>query len=139
MVSGRSPGKFLPAVPYYTILIPILQNAPQGTYTFHTVHGRPVQRHYMPKTTSIVFTPHKEGIPVPVPDPRLLKFHRACCLILNMSGAGEYVEKLLRDMEDLVCKGGLAADGSSDFAAFCILRGVSEEAWRMVDQGVLAC
>ncbi|KAL0631372.1 hypothetical protein Q9L58_009761 [Maublancomyces gigas] len=48
-----------------------------------------------------------------------------------MSGAGEYVEKLLRDMEGLVCKGGLAADGSSDFAAFCTLRGVSGEAWRM--------
>lgn len=40
-----------------------------------------------------------------------------------MSGAGEYVEKLLRDMENLVCKGGLVADGSSGFAAFCKLRG----------------
>lgn len=48
-----------------------------------------------------------------------------------MSGAREYVEKPLRDMEGLVCKGGLAADGSSDFAAFCTLRGVSGEAWRM--------
>lgn len=77
----------------------------------------------MPKSMTIVFAAGGGGIPVP--DPRLLKFHRACCLILNMSGAGEYVENLLRDMEDLVCKGGLAADGSSDFSAFCALRGVS--------------
>lgn len=91
----------------------------------------------MPKATTIVFTAHKEGIPVP--DPRLLKFHRACCLILNMSGAGEYVEKLLRDMDDLVCKGELAADGSTDFAVFSTLRGVYVEGWRMVYQRMLAC
>lgn len=62
---------------------------------------------------------HTEGIPGP--DPRLLRFHRPCCLMLNMGGAGEYV-KQLTNMEDQLCKGELATDESIDFAGLCTLR-----------------
>jgi hypothetical protein len=33
--------------------------------------------------------------------PHLLAIHRACCLITHLSGAGEYIDKVLRGMEDI--------------------------------------
>lgn len=39
-----------------------------------------------------------------------------------MSGAGECVERVLRDAGDMVGRGALAADGSSDLALFWRLR-----------------
>ncbi|KAI9771423.1 MAG: hypothetical protein M1840_002043 [Geoglossum simile] len=41
---------------------------------------------------------------IDLPDAGLLARHRACSIILGMSGAGDYIEKLLRDDED-VCLG----------------------------------
>ncbi|KAH0562537.1 hypothetical protein GP486_002777, partial [Trichoglossum hirsutum] len=35
-----------------------------------------------------------------LPDPGLIALHRACAKILGMSGAGKYIERLLRDDED---------------------------------------
>ncbi|KAK3942059.1 hypothetical protein QBC46DRAFT_362907 [Diplogelasinospora grovesii] len=43
------------------------------------------------------------------PSPRLLALHRAIAHILHLSGAGDYIEKLLGDMEELVIR----ADGST--------------------------
>ncbi|KAI1113724.1 hypothetical protein F5Y14DRAFT_417060 [Nemania sp. NC0429] len=44
------------------------------------------------------------------PSPRLLAVHRAIAHILRLSGAGEYIDKLLRDMDEQ----GIQADGSTE-------------------------
>ena len=54
---------------------------------------------YQPKvpiTRSLFITPEHT---IDHPMPRLLAIHRACCLILHLSGAAEYVDKVLRDRE----------------------------------------
>lgn len=53
-----------------------------------------------------------------LPSRRLLALQRACALILNMSGAAEYVERMLDDAEMLMQRGTLAADGMSGIAVF---------------------
>lgn len=40
----------------------------------------------------------------------LLKFHRACCLVLSASGVAEYVEQLLDDADCAREDGVLASD-----------------------------
>ncbi|KAJ3579736.1 hypothetical protein NPX13_g829 [Xylaria arbuscula] len=44
------------------------------------------------------------------PSPRLLAVHRAIAHILHLSAAGEYIDRLLRDMDEK----GILADGSTD-------------------------
>ncbi|KAJ5533925.1 hypothetical protein N7527_000179 [Penicillium freii] len=62
-------------------------------------------RHYpflrdplFPVTRSLTLSPHRTVDP---PSPRLLDIHRAIALIIKLSGAGEYIERVLRDMEEL--------------------------------------
>ena len=47
---------------------------------------------------SLTLSPHRTVDP---PSPRLLDVHRAIALIMKLSGAGEYIERVLRDMEEL--------------------------------------
>ncbi|KIM73234.1 hypothetical protein PILCRDRAFT_731746 [Piloderma croceum F 1598] len=47
---------------------------------------------------------------LPAPDPRYLKLHAACAQVAHLSGAGEYIDNILRDMETTRV---LAKDGSS--------------------------
>ncbi|KGO73856.1 hypothetical protein PITC_035720 [Penicillium italicum] len=51
-----------------------------------------------PVTRSLTLSPHRTVDP---PSPRLLDVHRAIALIMKLSGAGEYIERVLRDMEEL--------------------------------------
>ncbi|KAH8157511.1 hypothetical protein CIB48_g10727 [Xylaria polymorpha] len=44
------------------------------------------------------------------PSPRLLAVHRAIAHILHLSGAGKYIDRLLRDTDEQ----GILADGSTD-------------------------
>lgn len=44
------------------------------------------------------------------PSPRLLALHRAIAHILHLSGAGEYIDKILRDFEET----GVRGDGGTD-------------------------
>lgn len=96
------------------------------TYTFHTTRGAvPLPPSLTPAVSHIVFRNHERtGTPADLPSPRLLALHRACCLMLAMSGAAEYVESLLRDTENLMERGTLASDGSSNIALFLRMRGV---------------
>lgn len=50
--------------------------------------------------------------------PRLLAIHRACCLILHMSGVREYINKVLRDREALV----VISNGSTELGNLVSLR-----------------
>lgn len=106
-----------------------------NTYTFHTTRGSvPLDAASAPAASHVVFMNRERDPTAPraeLPSLRLLKIHRACCLILSMSGAAEYVESVLRDTETLMESGVLAEDGSSDFGLLMRLRGLTEE-W---DQG----
>lgn len=106
-----------------------LQEAPGlNTYTFHTTrYASPLDPAFVPAATQIVFQNNeRDGSPADLPSPRLLALHRACCLMLSISGATGYVENLLDDTETLMRKGVLAADGSSNFAFFLRMRGLHE-------------
>lgn len=52
------------------------------------------------------------------PSPRLLALHCAIAHILNLSGAGEYIDKILGDMEEI----GILEDGSSELGRMVQLR-----------------
>ena len=51
-----------------------------------------------PVTRSLTLSPHCIVDPL---SPRLLDVHRAIVLIIILSGAGEYIERVLRDIEEL--------------------------------------
>lgn len=107
-----------------------LEEVAANTYTAHHVRRcLPLNEFYNPRAAQLEFRNHEPaGIPQSaLPCRRLLHFHRACCLILSMSGAAEYVERLLDDTEELICKGVLQADGSSDFTLMMRLRGLCGE------------
>lgn len=127
-----------------------LEEVAANTYTVHHVRRcLPLNAFYNPRAAQLEFRNHEpDGIPQSaLPCRRLLHFHRACCLILSMSGAAEYVERLLDDTEQLMCKGVLQADGSSDLALMLRLRGLcgesekqeAEEARRARDAMPVVC
>ena len=60
------------------------------------------------KPTVTFTTPDPEKLPVP--SETYLELHAACCRVANLSGASEYIEKILRDMEDIQV---LSQDGDS--------------------------
>lgn len=104
------------------------------TYTFRSTRGAAVlDRKDGPRGRAVVFANHeRDGLRADLPSPRLLRIHRACCLMLEMSGAAEYVERLVRDTERLLERGVLAGDGSSNFALIMRIRGLQqqpEESW----------
>ena len=47
---------------------------------------------------------------LPLPNPAYLRIHAACCRVAHLSGAGEYMDKILEDLEDTRV---LSKDGSS--------------------------
>lgn len=60
-----------------------------------------------------------DEIKFPLPDPRYLKIHAACARVAHLSGAGEYIQDIFRDMEE--CRV-LAEDGSTaDMLNFALL------------------
>jgi len=56
---------------------------------------------------TVIFTP---GEDYPAPDPCYLHLHAACARVAYLSGAGEYIMTIFRDVESTVV---LARDGSS--------------------------
>ncbi|CCO36522.1 hypothetical protein BN14_10659 [Rhizoctonia solani AG-1 IB] len=54
-----------------------------------------------------------------IPDPRLLEIHAACAKVAHASGMGEYIDSVLRDLEDLQV---LPENGSSDALMFALNR-----------------
>ncbi|OAX80255.1 hypothetical protein ACJ72_05415 [Emergomyces africanus] len=52
------------------------------------------------------------------PSPRLLAIHRAIAYILHLSGAGEYIDKILQDMEEMGAREG----GSTELGRLVTLR-----------------
>ncbi|PPQ69947.1 hypothetical protein CVT25_001991 [Psilocybe cyanescens] len=56
---------------------------------------------------------------LPLPDPRYLALHAACARVAHLSGAGEYIAKILRDLPAV---GVLAEDGGSDVLYHALVR-----------------
>jgi hypothetical protein len=79
----------------------------------------------LPVTRTLYLTPDRTIDP---PSSHLLKIHQAIGRILHFSGAGEYIDKLFRDLEDM--EGGqVNADGSTpidDYVSLKLRSGVAE-------------
>ena len=77
----------------------------------------------------VTFAVHEQELPkykhpgtakLPLPDPRYLEIHAACCRVAYMSGATEHLNQVMRDMEDTTI---LAEDGgSAEVLAHAMLR-----------------
>ena len=75
----------------------------------------------------IQFTIHDVDMPefqrpapayLPLPNPRYLEIHAACCRVAHMSGAAEYFDRMIRDVEETRV---LAEDGGSAEVLFHVL------------------
>jgi len=80
---------------------------PTGQDTPHTYHLGGKSRYALRFNPTVTFS---TTTGLPLPDRRYLRVHAACAKVANMSGAGEFIDRMLRDMEDIRV---LAADGSS--------------------------
>lgn len=79
-------------------------------------------------TTRQLFITSDHGTDPPMP--RLLAIHRACCLVMHLSGVGDYVKKVLWDMEEI----GVKSDGTTELGNMMNLRLCQR---RRVGEGVL--
>lgn len=85
-------------------------------YRIDSTEQRPFLRDPLfPVTRSLTLSPHRT---IDLPSARLLDVHRAIAHIMNMSGAGEYIDKVLRDMEELDVR----EDGSTHLGYLAGLR-----------------
>jgi hypothetical protein len=91
------------------------------TYTIRTLvtEDHFFRRPALPITRELYITPERTIEP---PSPRLLAIHRAIAHILHLSGAGEYIDKIYRDLEEY----GVQADGSTPLGRFVSLA-ISEQ------------
>ncbi|KAJ2975204.1 hypothetical protein NUW58_g8424 [Xylaria curta] len=85
------------------------------TYTIKTFHKQNyVRRAPFPVIRELYLTPERTIEP---PSGRLLAIHCAIAHILHLSGAGEYIDKIYRDLEEH----GVQADGSTPLGRFVSL------------------
>lgn len=68
-----------------------------------------------PITCNLTLSPNHTVSP---PDPRLLRVHSAIAHIMKLSGTGDYIERILRDIEDMDVK----VDGSTNLGYLVGLR-----------------
>lgn len=85
------------------------------TYQINTFLPPTILRGLVPVTRTLFLTESRNIDP---PLPRLLALHRAIAHILYLSGAGEYIDKILEDMEAKAAR----ADGSTEMSYIVSLR-----------------
>jgi len=86
------------------------------SYHIDSVHALSLVRHpILPVTRTLLLTSDHTIDP---PSPRLLTIHRAIARILNLSGAGDYINRILRDLDEVEIKG----DGSTKLAPILSLK-----------------
>jgi hypothetical protein len=89
-------------------LAPDLSAETQHTYKIDSTQSLKSLRHpILPVTRTLYLTPDHIIDP---PFPRLLAIYRACVFIFHLSGAGDYINKILRDMDEVDVK----KDGSTE-------------------------
>jgi len=71
--------------------------------------------HLLPITRILYLTPDRTVDP---PSPRLLAIHHAIARILYLSGAGDYIDRVIRDMEDV----GIREDESTELGRLVSLK-----------------
>jgi len=84
-----------------------LQGGEENTYGICVTHA---EFTFTAPDNPVVFRSAHQGLPLP--NPAYLKIHAACCRVAHLSGAGEYMEKISEDMEDMQV---LSKDGSSAY------------------------
>ncbi|KAF5378312.1 hypothetical protein D9615_008803 [Tricholomella constricta] len=77
-----------------------------NTYKLTSPSPRYIAQHY--KTSVTFTTPDPEKLPLPSPE--YLSIHAACAKVAHLSGAGQHIDKVLRELEDTKV---LSKDGSS--------------------------
>jgi len=94
----------------------------ESTNTPHTYTPKSTDPIYLENipTTVTFTTPDPEQLPLPSPD--YLRLHAAAARVAHLSGAGEYIDKMLRDMEETRV---LSTDGSSALLLTAALEGIS--------------
>lgn len=98
-----------------------------NTYTFcRTRHAAILPPILDPMAERISFENHEPAGTrwADLPSARLLRLHAACCKMMDMAGAAEYVEFVIRDLERLELDGTLANDGSSDIGMVLRMKGL---------------
>ena len=90
-----------------------MAGARSSTYTIRQTTQLPSR--LFPVTRTFYDTPNRT---IDLPSPRLLAIHRAIALILHLSAAGEYIDRILRDMDDLMVK----SDGTTELGQIVALR-----------------
>ncbi|EJT69103.1 hypothetical protein GGTG_13371 [Gaeumannomyces tritici R3-111a-1] len=85
---------------------PVLDNQPPHTYRINGFDPFFDQSLGLPVTRTLYLTQDKTIDP---PSSRLLAIHRAIAHILHLSGAGDYIDRVLRDAEE----NGVRSDGST--------------------------
>ncbi|RSL77561.1 hypothetical protein CEP52_017705 [Fusarium oligoseptatum] len=85
------------------------------TYRIDSTLDRALTHPVLPVTRQLFLTPERTIDP---PHPRLLAVHRAVCLILQLSAAGNYIDRILHDMDE----GAVEADGSTHLASLVRLK-----------------
>ena len=92
---------------------------PTGTpyqYRIDSMEKSPFLRDPLfPVTRTLMLSPNRTIDP---PSAQLLGVHRAIAKIMNLSGAGEYIEKVLRDLDEIDVR----ADGSTNLGHVMNLR-----------------
>jgi hypothetical protein len=80
---------------------------PENTYRICTKYALLFDDIKLP--TTVTFKSRVDGIDLP--DPRYLKMHAACCRVAHLSGAAEYFDKFVDDLDEGRSKV-LSEDGS---------------------------
>lgn len=86
------------------------------TYRFHSFYLPFVTRQLDLPNERTLFLAKDRNIDPPLP--RFLALHRAIAWILHLSGAGEYIDQILQDME----RKDIRADGSTDIGRLVSLQ-----------------
>lgn len=97
------------------------------TYEFKTTRDAvPLLPGLYPASGCVMFRNHEpEGKQLAdLPCPKLLGLHAACCKMMEMAGAAEYVDAVLDDMERMQEEGTLAENGSSDIGMLLRMKGL---------------
>lgn len=88
---------------------------PRHTYKIHSSKRAVSQSLKLPVIRTLFLSPNHTIDP---PSERLLALHRAIAVVLELSAAGEYIDRIIRDMEELWVR----SDGSVELGRIVSLR-----------------
>ncbi|OAP61038.1 hypothetical protein AYL99_06042 [Fonsecaea erecta] len=94
---------------------PTIDQSPHSYKIDYIDPNRPFRDPLLPVNRQLYITPTKTIDP---PAPRLLAIHHAIARILHLSGAGGYIDRIIRDMEELSIK----EDGSTALGQYAHLK-----------------